>query len=490
MEKNLTNFQADLALVSAEIETLQTRSTTLDSKLQNRKNVEKLLGPELDGLGLSPAAARKIQEGNMDDAWVKALEDFEKRSKALEAKAKIGGSLKAIDDLRPLFNNLRDRAVERIRDYVVAQIKALRGPNVNAQLLQHSALARYKDAYTFLAKHQPKLEEEISQAYINTMRWYYLSNFTRYKASLDKLGLHNLDKNDTIGQDDSVKRGPALRPGAGPRDPFSLGQRINLVRAPNTHALSTYVIEEDKSVHFLETPFRTFNLALIDNASAEFSFLTEFFSNSSFHVVSRRFQEIFQPTLELGQSLTKQLVDSSSDALGILMCVRLNQHFAFELQRRKVSPMEGYVNGTSMLLWPKFQMVMDMHCESLRKAAAALPGRPAGSALSLTSSSNDGQSVAPHPITQRFANFVQSTLQLSTEAGDDEPVQRSLGRLRDDFQAFLVKLSKSIAEVKKRERFLFNNYSLISTIINDNEGKMADDFKGHFADLRVNLAGR
>jgi len=183
-------------------------------------------------------------------------------------------------------------------------------------------------------------------------------------------------------------------------------------------------------------------------------------------------------------------VDSSSDALGILVCVRLNQHFAFELQRRKVSPMEGYVNGTSMLLWPKFQMVMDMQCESLRKAATALPGRPAGSALSLTSSSNDGQSVAPHPITQRFANFVQSALQLSTEAGDDEPVQRSLGRLRDDFQAFLVKLSKSIAEAKKRERFLFNNYSLISTIINDNEGKMADEIKGHFDELRVNLAGR
>ncbi|GAB7337082.1 hypothetical protein MBLNU457_g2485t1 [Dothideomycetes sp. NU457] len=490
VEKNLTSFQADLALVSAEIETLQTRSTNLDSKLQNRKNVEKLLGPELDGLGLSPAAARKIQEGNMDDAWVKALDDLEKRSKVLEIKAKTGDGIKAIDDLRPLFDNLKDRAVERIRDYVVAQIKALRGPNVNAQVLQHSALARYKDAYAFLAKHQPKLEEEISQAYVNTMRWYYLSNFTRYKTSLDKLNLQHLDKTDTIGQDDSSKRAPASRPGAGPRDPFSLGQRINFIRSPNTHALSTYVIEEDKSAHFLEMPFRTFNLALIDNASAEFSFLTEFFSNSSFHVVSRRFNDIFQPTLELAQSLTKQLVDSTSDALGILMCVRLNQHFAFELQRRKVSSMEGYVNATSMLLWPKFQMVMDMHCESLRKAAAALPGRPAGSALSLTSSSNDGQSVAPHPTTQRFANFVQSTLQLSTEAGDDEPVQRSLGRLRDDFQTFLVKLSKSIAEVKKRERFLFNNYSLIGTIINDNEGKMADDFKGYFTDLRVNLAGR
>ena len=367
----------------------------------------------------------------------------------------------------------------------------MRAPGVNAQILQQNALARYRDAYAFLAKHRPQLEQEISQAYTNTMRWYYLSNFSRYKASLDKINIHFIDKNDSIGQEDPSRRGlGGLRQPLGPRDPFTIGQRINLLKSPSPHALTSYVAEEDKSAHFIEVPFRAFNLALVDNTSAEFSFLTEFFSKASFHVINRRFNEIFEPTLALGQALTKQLVEPSSDAVGILMCVRLNQHFTFELQRRKVSSMEGYVNGTSMLLWPRFQMVMDMHCESLRKATAGLPGRPAGSALSLTISSSDGQNVAPHPVTQKFANFVQSILVLSIEARDDEPVQRSLGRLRDDLQSFLIKLSKGIAEAKKRDRFLFNNYSLIGTIVNESEGAMADTFKEHFADLRVKLAGR
>ncbi|TKX25153.1 hypothetical protein C1H76_2645 [Elsinoe australis] len=492
VEKNLTTFQADLAAVSAEIETLQNKSTTLTERLQRRKDVEKKLGPEVDKLILSPAVVRKITEGPLDDGWAQALQDLEKATKAYESSARADRKVKAEDDVRPLLNNLKDRAVERVRDHVVAQIKALRSPSINAQVLQRTALSRFKDAYSFLAKHQPKLEEEIAQAYINTMRWYYLSHFTRYKAALEKLQLHTIDKNDTLAQEDPIKRTAApggSRQSAGSFDAYSLGRRIDTLRASNPQALSSFVAEEDKSVHFLETPFRAFNLALIDNASAEFSFMTEFFSKASFHAVSRRFLAALEPTLNLGRAFTKQLVDPSSDALGILICVRLNQHFAFELQRRKVSSMEGYINGTSMLLWPRFQIVMDIQCEALKKAAGNLSGRPSGSALSLTGSSTNASSIAPHAITQRFANFLQGILTLSRDAGDDEPVQRSLGRLKDEFLTLLVKLSKGIADAKKRERFLINNYSLVGTIIAETEGKMADEFKEIFQSLKEASGG-
>ncbi|KAK5188035.1 Vacuolar protein sorting-associated protein 52, partial [Cryomyces antarcticus] len=214
---------------------------------------------------------------------------------------------------------------------------------------------------------------------------------------------------------------------------------MELLRTTSNAALSSYLAEEDKSSHHLEVPFRAFNLALVDNASAEYSFITEFFSKQSFHAVNRKFAEIFEPTFALGQALTKQLVDTTVDALGVLICVRLNQHFAFELQRRKVPAVEGYINGTNMLLWPRFQMIMDMHCESMRRAASSLSGRSAVSALSLTSSPN-AQSTAPHQLTQKFANFLQGILALSSEAGDDEPVSNSLGRLRGDFEAFLTKM--------------------------------------------------
>ncbi|OTA30450.1 hypothetical protein BTJ68_10100 [Hortaea werneckii EXF-2000] len=459
VETYLTNFRADLAAVSSEIEHLQQRSSALNNKLQNRKAVEKVLGPEVEAFAIPPAVVRKITEGAVDGNWVKALEQLEKRIKTIEAKAKEGKDVKAVQDIRPLIDEVSSKAVERIRDYVVSQIKALRSPNINAQVIQANAFLRYRSVFGFLATKQPQLAEEISQAYINTMRWYYSSHFTRYKTALDKLQLHTIDAGDVI----------AAEPG---RDRY----RLTFLRS-----------EEDKGTHFLELAFRAFNLALIDNASAEYSFLAEFFIKQPFHATNRKFNEIFQPTFQLGHELTKQLIEGCYDAIGVLICVRLTQHFAFELQRRKVPAGEGYVNGTNMLLWPRFQQIIDAHCESIRKSTASLPGKPAGSALSLTSSPANAQSTAPHPLTQRFANFSHAVLTLSSEAGDDEPVSHSLARLRGEFEAFLLKLGKGISEARKRERFLYNNYSLVHTILADTEGKLAEETKAHFADLRDSL---
>lgn len=483
VESYLTSFQAELASVSSEIETLQDRSTTLNNKLENRKAVEKVLGPEVEAFGIPPGVVRKIAEGSMDDQWIKSLQELERRSKAINAKVTQGKDVKAAQDVQPFIQDLSSKAVERIRDYVVAQIKALRSPNINAQIIQQNSFLRYKDVFAFLAKQQQTLAEEISQAYSNTMRWYYLSNFTRYKTALDTLAIHAIDQTEVLAVDGNAKRGGKAGP---PHDAFSIGRRMDILLTSNNIALPSFAAEDDKGTHYLEVPFRALNLALVDNACAEYSFLTEFFSKQSFHTTNRRFNDIFQPTFELGRALTKQLIEQSIDALGILTCVRLTQHFAFELQRRKVPVAEGYINSTSMLLWPRFQQVIDAHCESIRKATAALSGKPAGSALGLTSSSS-AQSTAPHSLTQRFANFVQGLLALSSEAGDDEPVSNSLRRLRGDFGAFLTKLSKSIPEARKRERFLFNNYSLVCTIIGETEGKLADEIRDHFVDLRDSL---
>lgn len=481
VESYLTSFQAELASVSAEIETLQNRSTTLNNKLDNRKAVEKVLGPEVEAFSIPPGVVRKITEGAVDDQWTKALQELEKRSKAIDAKLREGKDIRAAEDVMPFINDVSSKAVERIRDYVVAQIKALRSPSINAQVIQQNSFLKYKDVFAFLTRQQPQLAEEISQAYINTMRWYYLHNFSRYKAALDKLGVHIIDQTEVIAADSGVKRGAK---GAAPHDAFSLGRRKDILRGINDTALPSFAAEDDKGTHYLEVPFRAMNLALIDNACAEYSFLTEFFYKQSYHANNRKFNDIFQPTFELGQALTKQLIDSSFDALGVLTCVRLSQHFAFELQRRKVPVAESYINGTSMLLWPRFQQIIDAHCESIRKTTAGLSGKPAGSALSLTTSAATAQTTAPHPLTQRFANFLQGILALSGEAGDDEPVSNSLIRLRREYEAFLIKLSKGIAEARKRERFMFNNYSLVCTIIGDTEGKLAEDVQEHFVDLR------
>lgn len=257
---------------------------------------------------------------------------------------------------------------------------------------------------------------------------------------------------------------PGGRAGSAAHDPFSLGRRIDILRTGNQQALTSYLAEEDNNYHGIETPFRNFNVAVVDNVSAEYSFLTEFFSALTFHQISKMAMDIFEPIFTLGQNLTKRLIDHTTDCLGVLICVRLNQHSAFEFQRRKVPVADSYINGINMHLWPRFQVIMDLHGESLKRVGSNT-NRSAVSALSIAGGDDGKQSSAPHFLTQRFGQLLHGILLLSSDAGDDEPVSNSLARLTAEFESLLAKLSRNGTDAKTRERFLFNNYSLILTII-------------------------
>lgn len=271
-------------------------------------------------------------------------------------------------------------------------------------------------------------------------------------------------------------------------DPFALGRRVDILRPSGEPALSSYNAEESKTTTHVETAFRNFNLALLDNLAVEYAFLTTFFDQAPLSQTSSRCSSIFAPTFTLGQSLTRDLTSTSYDCLGILLCVRLNQASAFDLQRHKVPIADSYINATSMLLWPRFQLAMDAHIDSIKGLAGTLSARSAASKLSFSGSAADASklSTAPHFLTQRFGQFVHAILAVSGDAGDDEPVAGSLLRLRAEYEAFLAKASRGAgADVAKRERFLTNNYALVLTIIGDVPGRLAAEMREHFQALTM-----
>ena len=273
-------------------------------------------------------------------------------------------------------------------------------------------------------------------------------------------------------------------------DIYNIGRRGELLKNYNAPAVTSYLAEEDKSTHYIETPFRSFNVALLDNLSSEYSFLAEFFSTDSFSQLSKRCAGVFEPTFNLGQSLVSDLVATSYDCLGILICVRLNQRFAFEVQRRKVPVAETYLNAINMLLWPRLQVAMDAHSESIKQLATTVSSRSAASKLSFTGASTDASKLTttPHYLTQRVAQFLYGILAVSRDASDDEPVAHSLRRLVTEYDVFLQKAGKAAgADPKKRDRFLSNNYALILAIIADAEGKLAEEHKRHFEELNAKV---
>lgn len=100
------SFQKDLGHVSAEIETLQSRSVALNTRLENRKVVEKLLGPAVEEISISPAVIRTISEAPIDENWLKALAELEKSLTMLDGKLRDPNAVRAINEVKPLMDNL------------------------------------------------------------------------------------------------------------------------------------------------------------------------------------------------------------------------------------------------------------------------------------------------------------------------------------------------------------------------------------------------
>lgn len=91
--------------MSADIESLQARSTALTRRLENRKGVEKALGPLVEELSLSPDVISKISEGHIDETWTKMLAELDKRAVAFKKRSGARQS-KASDDMGPLLEKL------------------------------------------------------------------------------------------------------------------------------------------------------------------------------------------------------------------------------------------------------------------------------------------------------------------------------------------------------------------------------------------------
>jgi hypothetical protein len=96
-----------LAIVSADIETLQERSTALNRRLENRKEVEKALGPLVEELSLSPDVISNISNGHIDESWTKMLSELDRRAVAHRKKSSSGlQHSKASEELGPLLEKL------------------------------------------------------------------------------------------------------------------------------------------------------------------------------------------------------------------------------------------------------------------------------------------------------------------------------------------------------------------------------------------------
>ncbi|KAK9470017.1 Sac2 family-domain-containing protein [Dipodascopsis tothii] len=507
VEQYLSAFQNDLGLLSAEIETLQNRSIFLNKRLENRRALEGQVVALVDDLLIPPYVIEEIVGGEIGPRWTRCVQVLWVRLRRMEQfkreAARVDPTPVAlVDDVEPVLRRLAGKAVERIRDLFAARIRGLRAPGVNAQQAQAGVFLRHRQLYAFLAYVNPELAEGIARGYANTMRWYYAANFGRYVKALERLRVHAVDKGSLLGNEDrryGILSATAIKApvSAATRDPLVLGRRINVTFSTDSAVLLEAAAEKAAEPVWMETGFRSFNLALMDNVSAEYLFAAEFFGHKRADAQAALVDSVFEPTYALGEAYARRLAEQAGlDAFGNLLCIRVVNAIEFELQHRKVPAAEAYCHRLAMVLWPRFQTIMNTHADNLRR----LSGRPASvagaeaaalpsisSILAYAGGGGGPTSSAPHAVTQKFASFLVGLLELAPEDKESEPVSISLVRLRNEFEAFLTKISARVGDgdgaAAERERFLFNNYMLVATIISDTEGRLAEQERAHFRRL-------
>jgi hypothetical protein len=111
----LTGFKSDLGAVSVEIETLQRRSETMNSRLENRRVVEKLLGPAVEEMTISPEIIKQIVDAPIDEAWIRALGELDRKSKVVQSKVTEPRKIKALNDILPIMQSL----INKVSDLIV-----------------------------------------------------------------------------------------------------------------------------------------------------------------------------------------------------------------------------------------------------------------------------------------------------------------------------------------------------------------------------------
>jgi hypothetical protein len=63
----------------------------------------------VEEISISPKAVRTIAEGPIDENWVRALNEIDTRTTNIEAKASSANGFKAVEDVRPLLTDVKNK---------------------------------------------------------------------------------------------------------------------------------------------------------------------------------------------------------------------------------------------------------------------------------------------------------------------------------------------------------------------------------------------
>uniref|UniRef100_A0A8C9A249 Vacuolar protein sorting-associated protein 52 homolog n=1 Tax=Prolemur simus TaxID=1328070 RepID=A0A8C9A249_PROSS len=446
MEQMLGAFQSDLSSISSEIRTLQEQSGAMNIRLRNRQAVRGKLGELVDGLVVPSALVTAILEAPVTEPrFLEQLQELDAKAAAVREQEARGTA--ACADVRGVLDRLRVKAVTKIREFILQKIYSFRKPMTNYQIPQ-TALLKYRSFfYQFLLGNERATAKEIRDEYVETLSKIYLSYYRSYLGRLMKVQVRPRRERHSW---------PSLR---SRNTIFTLGTRGSVISPTELEApiLVPHTAQRGEQRYPFEALFRSQHYALLDNSCREYLFICEFFvvsgpaAHDLFHAVMGR-------TLNMTLKHLESYLADCYDAIAVFLCIHIVLRFRNIAAKRDVPALDRYWEQVLALLWPRFELILEMNVQSVRSTDPQRLG---------------GLDTRPHYITRRYAEFSSALVSINQTIPNERTMQL-LGQLQVRVENFVLRVAAEFSSRKEQLIFLINNYDMMLGVLME---RAADDSK-------------
>ncbi|XP_072562036.1 vacuolar protein sorting-associated protein 52 homolog [Paramormyrops kingsleyae] len=459
MEEMLSGFQSDLSSISSEIQTLQQQSVSMNVRLKNRQAVRSHLSQLVDELVVPSTMISVILDSPVtEQEFLEQLHEL--NNKINFAKELSFRETLACSDIQDIVDRLKIKAVTKIREFILQKIYSFRKPMTNYQIPQNTLL-KYRFFYQFLLANERQVAKEIRDEYVGTMSRIYYSYFKSYSGRLMKVQYEEVaDKDDLMGVEDTAKKGFFSKPSLKSRNTiFTLGQRGAILSPTELEGpiLIPHTAQRGDCRYPYETLFRSQHYALLDNGCREFLFLSDFFmvaGNSALDL----FNCIMGKTLSMFLKSMSTYVSDCYDSIAIFLCIHIILRFKAITAKRNIPAMDKYWEAVLELLWPRFEMILEMNIQSIRDTDPQKLGV---------------LDTRPHYITRRYAEFSSAIVSIN-QTFPNERTNALLGQLQVEVENFVLKMAAEFPSRRDQLIFLINNYDMMLSVLME---RAADDSK-------------
>ncbi|VDO99936.1 unnamed protein product [Heligmosomoides polygyrus] len=458
LEKMLLGFQGDLGTISEDMKRLQDQSVSINQELENRQKVRGELSQFVDDIIVPQNMIKYENFTDVNDrTFLEQLHELQ--HKITFVKAQEFKDARSVYDVLGVLEGLKFKAIEKIREWILAKIYMFRKPLSNYQVPQHQLL-KYRFFYEFLAANESNIAQEVQDEYVDTVSKMFFSYFKAYITRLFKLlMLDAASKDDLLGAEDVVKSSGISGLFAGKphhrnrATVFSLGSRQEILTHDFLNPLIVpHAAHEANQKFQFEALFRSIHLAFVDHCSHEFLFLTDFFMVSGQIAIDLHAKVWFAFTV--AKSFDEKIA-LNFDCISLHLCICLCDKFHRLLTEREIPSMSGYWDAVSNQLWTRLAHVMQMHNDSVKALDVKRMQTPIDT--------------RPHYIVRRYAELTCAFLVVTESSGREleKKMEAILETCEDAVEQLLLRMSASLANPRDRLVFLINNYDLTLSIIDD-----------------------